>query len=544
MTDHPDKEASRYLEAMKQEYALLSYEPSETQLAFHKSNVHNRLLTTGGRGGKTSAAMAEIAWLATGTHPYKGNHTRPLSILILSLTRQNASQVVQRKLFEASELMGAIGAKPFIPENELMEGEHTPVRVGFPTYYRVKLRGGTIIEFAWSDDPKSWMKVQGSKRDLIYLDEARCDRRLFIELQKRLLDARSEATRGLAPAWVGSFIWGATATEDSEPFEDFRDRGEDPAFPDHAVFLIKPGETGAIDPAVTAQLAATMSEDERAVHILGTESAGQVDRIYPHFNEDRHLMKQDWEPRPCDNLWLGYDPGWDHPTGMVIICITPERPQTKLVVHCWKHSRKTHVFDVECLKHYLRGRKLAGVIYDWNANSGQKNSVPLLTSMKEEFKKQDMEPLCGWFKCKKNNKLGIPLVQRALDPDHYNKNVEPLLMLNGSPESGCRLMAVEFRKYKGRAETKFSGPNGVIKKWDDLLDCVRYLLSANVAQTYNADFCCGAISMPNVPMTVRPEPTLSHIPVIMTQHDQLLERYKNTREQRRNRWMPILGMRV
>ena len=530
-----------YLEAMKQEYALLNYEPSPTQLAFHQSNANNRLLTTGGRGGKTSAAMAEVSWLATGTHPYKANHNRPLSILILSLTRQNASQVVQRKLFEASELMGAIGGKPFIPENELMEGEHTPLRVGFPTYYRVKLRTGTIIEFAWSDDPKSFIKVQGSKRDLIYLDEARCDRKLFIELQKRLLDARSEAVRGLAPPWLGGFIWGATATEDSDSFDDFRDRCDDPKFPDHELFLIKPGETGAIDAAVTAQLAATMSEDEQAVHIHGTESAGAVDRIYPQFNEDRHLMKEDWIPRPCDNLWLGYDPGWDHPTAMTLICITPERPQTKLVVHCWKHSRKTHVYDVECLKHYLRGRRLAGVIYDWNANAGQKNSVPLLTSIKDEFKKQNMEPLCGWFKGKKNNKLGIPLVQRALDPDPYNPNATPFLYLNTSPESGCRLLAVEFRKYKGRAETKFSGPNGVIKKWDDLCDSLKYLISANVAQTYNADFCCGSISMADVPMSVRPETMLSHTPVILTPHDVLMERYANTRALQKARRLPMFG---
>ncbi len=166
-------DAAVYQEAMRQEYGIFGYKPSPTQDEFHHSNAQNRLLTVGGRGGKTTAALMELAWLAMGIHPYKRNHSRPLSILILSLTRQNASQVVQRKLFETCEIPGPVYSKPLLPENELMEGEHTPLRVGFPTYYRVKLRNGTLIEFAWSDDPKSWLKVQGGKRDLIYLDEAR-----------------------------------------------------------------------------------------------------------------------------------------------------------------------------------------------------------------------------------------------------------------------------------------------------------------------------------------------------------------------------------
>lgn len=538
MTDLSPAEASLYLEAMRQEYAIFGYKPSPTQLDFHKSCVNNRLLTTGGRGGKTTAAMAEIAWLAMGVHPYKKNHTRPLSILILSLTRQNASQVVQRKLFEASELPGEVGGKPFIPENELMEGEHTPLRVGFPTYYRVKTRTGTIIEFAWSDDPKSWIKVQGSKRDLIYLDEARCDRKLFLELQKRLSDSRSEAHRGEGPPWLGSFLWGATATEDSDSFDDFRERCENPTeFPDHALFHLLPNETGAIDVAVTARLAAMMSEDERKVHITGEESAGAAQRVYPEFDEERHLLKEDYEPKASDNLWLCYDPGWDHPTGMFIGCLRPEKPYQKLVTHAWKHSHKSVDYDVACLKHYLRGRSLAGVIYDYNAGDGKKNGVPVIQSIREAFAKEDIKVLGGWYKSKKSNVTGIPLVRRHLDPDHYNKQVEPLLMLNPTPESGVRLMAIEFRKYKGKPETKFSGPNGVIKKHDDLMDPLKYWCAEMVANQWQPTFACGKADLTVVPLTVRPEHLADLPKAPLSKHEELLERARAARGLKRHQWM-------
>lgn len=538
MNDLTPQQAKIFHEAMQSEYAIFGYKPSPTQERFHRSNVNNRLLTTGGRGGKTTAAMAEIAWLAMGCHPYKKNHNRPLSILILSLTRQNASQVVQRKLFEASELPGVMGGKPFLPENELMDGEHTPMRVGFPTYYRVKLRNGTIIEFAWSDDPKSWIKVQGSKRDLIYLDEARCDRKLFLELQKRLQDSRSEAHRGIGPAWLGSFLWGATATEDSDSFDDFRERCEDQVhFQDHEIFHLSPNETGAIDVAVTARLAAMMSEDEAKVHITGEESAGHGERVYPEFDENRHLLKEDYEPKPADNLWLCYDPGWDHPTGMFIGCIRPEKPFQKVIVHAWKHRHKSVGFDVACLTHYLRGRALAGVIYDWNTNNGSKNGVPLLQSIRDEFIKEKVVVLGGWFRSKKSNLQGIPLVKRHLNPDEYNRNIEPLLMLNPTPESGVRLMAIEFRKYKGKAETKFSGPNGVIKKHDDLMDPCKYFCAESAANQWQPTFACGNSLLTDVPMSLRPMLPDDMPMVPQTVHEVLMARAASTRGIKRGQWV-------
>jgi hypothetical protein len=153
---------------------------------------------------------------------------------------------------------------------------------------------------------------------------------------------------------------------------------------------------------------------------------------------------------------------------MFIGCLRPEKPFQKLVVHCWKHAGKSVDYDVACIKHYLRGRALAGVIYDYNAGAQQKNSVSVIQSIRDAFMKEEIKVLGGWFKSKKSNTKGIPLVKAHLDPDHYDKTKEPLLMLNPSPESGGRLLAIEFRKYKGRPATKFSGPNGVIKLHDDL----------------------------------------------------------------------------
>lgn len=493
---------------VEREYAIFHYKPSPNQLAFHQDCQPNKLTIGGSRSGKTTANIVEVCWLAMGIHPYKENAKEPLSILILSLTRQNASQVTQRKMFESCELPGPIGAKPFLPESELMPGEHTPLRVGFPTYYRVKLMNNTVIEWAWSDDPASFIKVQGAKRHIILLDEARCDRKLFLELTKRLADARSEAERGLAPSWYGMLLWGATGTGDGGDdgtFDSFRQRCMD-AHPGHSYFLLKPGETGAIDAKVTAQMRSIMSEEEQAIHIDGTSTAGGAQRVYPQFTEERHCLPTDYEPGPQDNLWLGLDPGWNHPTGLVIFAITPKRPMTKIAVRCWKHRHQTVDYDIACLDHYLRGRQLAGVVYDWNTNAGSKQGAgqTMLQEYKEKMIALGMYPIAGFFRGKKNNEKGIPLVALHLDPDHYDKSVEPRLLVNPSQASGCSLLKEEFYKYRGRPETRFRGPMGIVKKWDDLMDPLKYVCCERAANSYNPVWACGPVTKGEAPIAVQP----------------------------------------
>jgi hypothetical protein len=533
--------AGRILEAMRAEYPLMSYQPSPTQLAFHTDCTPNKLITTGGRGGKTTSCMAEVAWLAMGTHPHKQNYG-PISVLVLSVTRQNASQVAQKKLYHECELPGPIGHKPFIPGNEV--AEYGSVKSGFRTYYQVRLRNGSVINHAWSDDPKSWLKAQGAQYDLIVIDEARCTARLLRELDKRLWDARSSAKRGDKPPWAGTLLWGATGTENSRPFEDFRRKCMDPSIATYGFYLIKPGETGAIDTSVLAEAASHMTLEEREIHIEGTRTAAGMTNIYgQQWDDARHMLPVDHIPSPMANLHLGWDPGARKSSNaMAIKCVEPTAPHHGIMVKFFLTTGKTLDHNIALLRHWLRGRRLATVCYDNSADTTHQHADSLMTVFQQKMNAFDMAPLAGYFQSKKGHYYGIMKMREAFDPDHYDKTVRPLLQINPSEESGGQIFRFQALNYQGKEETRFTGPGAIIKKDDDALDSCRYLQVVAITSGYNADWACGRPVLTNVPIDLQPVMLPDTIPRALTWEEQLIERSKAGRTKARRHLSPFQAM--
>src|SRR5436190_612634 len=91
------------------------YEPGPTQLDFHKSDAYYRLVSGGNRSGKTSSCLIELAQLVRQIHPYKKPYG-PVIALVFCISRQQATMVVQKKLFESCEFPGEIGKQPMIPK--------------------------------------------------------------------------------------------------------------------------------------------------------------------------------------------------------------------------------------------------------------------------------------------------------------------------------------------------------------------------------------------------------------------------------------------
>lgn len=520
----------------KDQYAICNYVPSPTQEEMHRSNVSNRMVTAGMRGGKTTSCLIEIIWLALGIHPYKKNHDGPLSILIICLTRQQASQVAQRKLMECSELPGKFHDAPLIPPNEIHDESPSSVKVGFPVFYQIRLkRFNTVIEFAWSDDPKSWKKAQGQQRDLIYLDEAVCTKQFLIQIRARLRDSRSAAIRGEKPEWCGNLLWGATGTGVDEAFESFLEMCTDGKHADHRLFTLKPGETGAIDQRILDLDRATMSEAEANIYIDGTATAGGMTLVYgKQWDDKRHLMAKDYDPQPADNLWLGFDPGVEHPAALVVMALTPGQPYQKKIVKSWSITNATLEGLIELLDRYLRGRRLAGVVYDTQAKNRSLHADSLLDAFMAEVSKRGMSPHAGFYRAHKNHWQGILTVRRHLDPDDYNKTMIPNLVINGSQESGGQLVRFQMRAYRGKEETKFTGPGALVRKNDDIIDAIRYLCMERTCAGYNPLWACGRGTKLSVaddrPLIMAP----AESPKVLTHHEMLMERSRLAQVTRNN----------
>jgi hypothetical protein len=446
---------------------------------------------------------------------------------------------VQRKLFDMSELPGPAGNEPMIPPSEV--AEYGEVKHGFRFYYDVTLRNGSKIHFTWSDDPKTKRRIQGVRADMVYVDENSGDEELIIELWKRLLDVQSDPSKG---PWGGGFVWGATGTTINPTFETFREAClSEPPKQYHEGFIIPPGETGAISKEAHERLASVLTEDQRRIHIDGTATSTDLVRIFAkQWNDHRHMLKEDYQVKSEDNLVLGYDPGIIHPTGMILFAISPQSPLRHIAVKCWLHAGRSLEYDMECLDAYLLGRRLRAIVYDYKANERQKYAEPLVVSMRKLLKERDLMPHNDYLVAgDKRHYIGIQTFRRYLDPDHFDKTVPPLLSVCPSYESGGQMLRSQVISYRGKESTKFTGPGGVIKKDDDLLDPARYVFRCGM--TYDERFVCGKRTKAvEEPLSTRPESLLTIVDRPLTNYERQMQMSKkrtrsDVEKSFRGRWL-------
>jgi hypothetical protein len=479
------EQAKQVLAQYQESLALSHYTPSPTQQRFHESVAYDRLLTAGGRGGKTTAALVDLSWVALGIHPHRPWYG-PVTIIVLCISRQNAAAVVQRKLLEACELPGKIGASPFLPHDEIDWDESASAKVPYRTYYNIKLKNGSQIHFGWSGDTHSWEKLQGIKADYVYIDENAGSEKLVIELMKRLLDVQSDPSK---QPWGGCLVWGATGTIVNPTFERYRERclkGEN----DSAAFVIPPGETGAVSKEAHARFAKKLTKEQRKIHIDGTETASSLTYIFgKQWDDRRHLLANDYEIQDDDNVFVSYDPGVDHPTGILVAAVRKAAPHQLICAKFFNHRLESVDYDIECLHSYLKGRKIGLFVYDYRAKERHKHAPPLIHSIATKMEAKGYVPIQGYYPCDKRHEVGIATVREYLDPNVFDRSVPPMIVLSPSEESGGSLMRSQLVSYRGKEETNFTGAGGVVKKDDEFPDCLRYL--CRLTPSWSASLVCG-----------------------------------------------------
>lgn len=494
--------AQEILAARRLRDPCYAYQPGPTAQEFHKSNTYHCLVTGGGGSGKSTACLIDLSMCLRGIHPHKP-WLGPVRAVVLCVTRQQAAMVAQRKLFHCSELTGPNGEQipasnePMIPEREI--ADYGAVKVGFKTNYVVTLKNGSEVYFMWAEDEKTGERIQGGQYQYIYIDEAAGTPFLLTECLKRV-NRMQKPSNG----WWGRLVWGATGTKLNEAFETFRANCLDPERTDFQLFQIKRGENPNDSPEALARLAATMTEEQRRIHIAGDATAADLLTIYgKQWSDERHVLATDYVPRACDNLWLGYDPGVEHPTGMLMVAIRPEEPMTLYCVKFWNHARQTLDYDVRCLNEWLLGRRLAGVVYDWAAKAKDKLGSSVLTQLQDRFHSTGIFPYVGFYAASKNHDPGIKKVRHYLDPDPYDKTAAPYIKTNGSAESGCKMLRYQMMAYRSFEPGKFTGLRGVVKKEDEGPDTLRYLVMGKLA--YNSAWNCGETTRHQTNSTQAPE---------------------------------------
>jgi hypothetical protein len=414
-------------------------------------------------------------------------HAKPVKILLVIPKRAQAAEVWGNRLLKACDLFGPMGKFPWIPKREIAKVYNSYSPAG-PYPGKIVLKTGDELVTILSGDPNSWKALEGMTFDMVVRDEVAGNENLGDELQPRLLASRTRALAGLQE-WGGVMIWSATETKHNEEWLAYKQRCID-ALPEHVYFRPAPEEAAAyISMKAREEMRGSMSAKSYRIRAVGDLDAGDLVRIFvQQWDDKRHMLAQDYIPGPEDNLYIGWDPGVEHPTGIVIAATTKDAPNQVKIVKCFSHSNETVDYDVECFHSFLLGRKLAALVYDTAAKNSHKHAPSLLNTLIAKMEARGIVPMAGFIQADKRVEPGIDTVRHYLDPDPFNKAVTPMLVINPSQESGGQMLRSEIMGYC-KSEPTPGSKGKIVKKNDDILDALRYL--CRIFPYWSAAYRCG-----------------------------------------------------
>jgi len=468
---------------------LVHYQPGPTQKRCLLSTKMVRMLQGANRSGKTSHMCAEFAMAARRIHPIR-TVNKPVTYIIWAKSREQIRDVIFQKLRVRSEIKGPCSEEPMIPNYEVAK-DHMTNGAGKPVCREIEMRNGNRIMFAISGVDKSWESAQGKGFVAgIGIDEQAGIQKLIDESMSRLMELNNEDNiKEFGGAW---FMWASSETLINDSWDSLKaicldpDRNKDAEY-----FHIAASENIAVSNEARERVGQFMSETARAIRITGEGNARAATLIYgKQWVDSRHMLLKDHIPSEKANLWVGYDPGVEHPMGMGVFCLEPSDPMHLIGVKFWNHKGGTIDSDVKQLALWLKGRQLAGFVYDTNLKNKDRGGGPsLLAQMQDKMLAAGIAPKGGYWQARKQVNAGIQMVRYYLDPAPDNRSITPFLRFNPSEESGGKVARWQFLKYAGHEEKQFTGAGSVIKKDDEITDLTRYVVLQR--PSWSKDYMCG-----------------------------------------------------
>lgn len=421
------------------------------QLSFHESTKMWRLVSGGNRSGKSYCNAMEIAWWATGDHPYRTTPPPPVKIWVISV--------------EYSVLLAGIHLHlmHLIPDWKIDRiGANVP-NTDLPSYIRLKNGSQITYKSAKGLGDEARRKFQAADIDLISIDEE-IDDTILIELEARTLD------RG------GSFIISATLVESYDWIVELEEKAE-ANDPNCFATRLNTELNKTLVAERVAILRDKLSEEERDVRIYG-KSRRSTGLIYNTFKKEIHVIPKfdiplDW-PR-----WCALDPGIRVFAGLWITC----SPDNIYYVYREMYVTNTPLWEVAEIIKVAEGWKLDRQLaqefghYVWEETDTSETMVNRLIDDKRGSRlitgdEGVLDQLYSKFglvttPAIKSKRPGIEAVRHALEGhlfffDHLEKTLW------------------EMKKYRIRDHKTSKNRNEPIdmpiEKDDHLMDCLRYLI--------------------------------------------------------------------
>lgn len=491
---------------------------TDTQRDILTNQSTYNLVDSANQGGKTTTAIVDCAAKARGIHPAFPWYG-PVKILVIVPSRAQAATIWGKRLLDASDIRAKVKSasgveidlsrEPLIPKGEIESHSWSVSPQGrYPGL--IKLKNGSEIVLFLSGASKGWERLQGIAFDLCYRDEAVGNEDLGNEVFPRLLAAQTAVQRGHRP-WGGSIMWVATATLINKEFEDFRQRCVE-GKPGYKRFWIDPKENPGVSVEVREGMRDSMSEHAAAVRLDGTAGAMDDVVIFRHqLDSDRHRMAEPYEPSPLDNIWVGWDPGWDHPFGLLFMAVSPDNPMRLTVWKAINGRRRTLDHIANEIATTLDGRMVEAFVFDPAAKKTEHSRGQSVAYQMEQLLDQmGVRSHRGILYGRNRYEDTIPAMQRYFDPSPQDRSVEALIRIGGDHPTqfnGCGQVWEQLCKYRRKVDTSQLRGHNIHKHDDEFVDLIRYIISREPSWCHRPPNHRKSIPMAHAELTLRPAPS-------------------------------------
>jgi hypothetical protein len=493
---------------------------SPEHIAVCSSTAQYQYIDAPNRSGKTTCMLMEAAAYLRGIHPFRPKpQSGPVRILMIAPSRAQLATIFKKRLLERSDLRSPdepeLAKRPMIPPHEIRR-----TKAGKPdiTYTespqgkalgRLALVDGSEMFFCVSGDPNGWQRVMGNDYHAVFRDESVGNDNLTPEIITRLLDHQQRPDEPHA----GFYKWGCTELVITNELTEFKAKcgaprhdgtPRDPVEGHHYVKL-SPQANPSITMAAREKMALALGDEAAAVRLFGTAALGAGLTIYGRqWSSSRHILAEDYTPGPLDNLWVGWDPGWDHPYGIGIFAINRDAPLQLRFIRFHTGRHMTLEQQAHGLAQWLDGRFLEGWISDPAAKKTEHNrGLSLATQMEQLIEGMHVRINRGFLFGRNRYEDTIPLVQRYLDPDSGNARATPLLVFNPTADGmGQAIEQMVGYRVRPKSNGQARGYN-IHKENDTAPDIVRYVISRQPAW---------AERDPNHAKTIHPVPAYGQLP--------------------------------
>lgn len=283
------------------------------------AKYRQRAFIAANRVGKTRLAAYEMMLHLTGDYPawWKGKKfTNPINAWAAGISNESTKQIIQQELFGDID-QGDIGTG-MIPRDKIIDVIGKPGITASIGIGLVKHKSGGVSKIELKSYEQGWKKFQGTKRQVIWLDEEPVDDpKIYTECLTRTVD---QFNPGIILCTFTPLSGYSKVVEDFLPNNTFPDDGIDPENPYKYVIQVTWDECPHLSEEDKKELIASYPEHERDARTKGLPSLGSG-AIFPYPEESITC-----KPFPIPEYWpraYGFDVGWNM-TAAVWVALDPD----------------------------------------------------------------------------------------------------------------------------------------------------------------------------------------------------------------------------